>query len=525
MNPSGQNIGFSIQMSLSGGQDVQSQFTAIQQKAKSLSDALAQINKQPADPHEKEKARQQKIEREQKQQYQEKKEWLQKYGGMASTALSGSGSGIVGMMGLPGMVAAMLSAGIDAGLKKATQVVDIHNDPLMTNAHKDQAMVEAIVPMAESLRKFTESVNGVTAKIARQGMQLEQSLARINAAYEYHGKIINIGYQQTEAFARERATYRHARDPMAQINREVRGGEIAFFEEQMRYGPRNQEIMARRDVDTAQEVANYSNKSLSNRKRAFVEAEEALARRKRERDYLRKREDDEGAGIGGQRLKVEIDQANNKVLEANTELEKARAAYENEITRNLDAQNNLAEKQHQLRQATLNVAKAELEILKARESRQASAQQTIGSMSRAELARSAYALKHVQRFGIENVAPETAGDAARIAPEFIRKQREQLGAQRIQNDLKQFLTPEEYKSFDFNKDFEGGGTAAKTREEQAKVQANIDVNIQLDEEKLASQLAKNIDPVFEKLVKIMEISVKNAVDRIQDRAIKQSNLR
>lgn len=169
----------------------------------------------------------------------------------------------------------------------------------------------------------------------------------------------------------------------------------------------------------------------------------------------------------------------------------------------------------------IDVQKAELEVLKQREQRMAGIQQSLGSMSRGQFGASARAVEQVRRRGIANVSAQTAGLASQIAPEFINRQREQLGGERAAQ-LRGRMGAEAFGQV-YGNDFSPGNTLADTRRNIDRVQAEVRVAVQVDERALASEIIKTLEPVFQRLIDNVNAQIRSMENDIRAGAIRSSN--
>jgi predicted metal-dependent hydrolase len=135
--------------------------------------------------------------------------------------------------------------------------------------------------------------------------------------------------------------------------------------------------------------------------------------------------------------------------------------------------------------------------------------QKFGAMNEADFEFAKEALRAVQDSGIANVPTELADIASQVAPEYIAKQREELGAKRAGGLGKDFKGIDDSLIGDFEK-----STLAEVRAQVDKVKADVRVQINLDAEQLAEGTAKAIVEKLGAYFKSIDVKVQQVKTRI-----------
>lgn len=437
--------------------------------------------------------------------------------GVVAGGLSGGPLGALSAMGGTAGAVGGVVAAAEQGLNKMARAAEIAAAANTTVAQRSRMLVEELLPFGKAIHTFIDALTGVSQALFDQQQKFEISQRRTDSVARH-----NV---QERAFESERATQVFRRRfmdaipaaPYQDFDRSTVEGRRAFAEQSARLPA----------VDALRSAQVESGAAVSMR-----EAERAREAQIRERvtdlesrrRVLGQRLEDERQKenmFGGVRNQVGIDRAAADVLENEKRIAAETAALSEQAVRAKEAGVRAAEAESRTRRAMIDTQKAELDILRQREQRMAALQQTVGTLSRGEFAGSLRALQMVQNRGIENVSAQTAQRAAQIAPEFLAAQREQLGGQRMEL-ARGALGAEGFRRV-YGGDFAPGQALADTRRQIDRVQADIRVNIQIDERQTAQELARAIDPIFRRLIDVFQIEVRRIESEVKAGAIRQGN--
>lgn len=168
------------------------------------------------------------------------------------------------------------------------------------------------------------------------------------------------------------------------------------------------------------------------------------------------------------------------------EAARALAEEQNALNRLQDANNRsretglqLAQAESQARQRQVELSRAELENLRAREQLATSGARRIGAMTPMEREYALQAAQMVQQFGLEGLPRETRERARGLVPGLIGNLEEQEGVRFARERGLAALSPE----------FRDVGRLEELRRAQVdRVQAEVTVSVQIDEERLAQRI-------------------------------------
>jgi hypothetical protein len=415
--------------------------------------------------------------------------------GNVAQGLQAGGGGMGGMiqglgkLGAVGAVAAAALMAFHAGLKKATEIVNIENDGTKTRAQKDRGITEAVVPFAESIRKFREALDGTTEAIAANKRKLDREVVSIGAGTVYDTKKFNFQADANLAGARLNALAEPgaATGTMDTFNRGTAIGARKAAEQDMTlpaYDDRRRAgTEARAQRINADQLAGAARSAAADTKKL---KDDAIAKADRAKE-LRENENKPGAKVN----KKEIDTAFTDARIANERYLKAQEQEEAKILRAKEAGVAAANAESAARKAGITAAKAELEVLKQREERMAGMATKLGSMNQADFEMSKAMLQNVKENGIENMPAEMVDMAATVAPEFIAKQREALGEKRAKEVAGENKGIDDSTLAEFEK-----STLGEVRAQVDKVKADVRIMIDLDVQQLAQEVVNTINPLF-----------------------------
>jgi hypothetical protein len=161
-------------------------------------------------------------------------------------------------------------------------------------------------------------------------------------------------------------------------------------------------------------------------------------------------------------------------------------------------------------------------VMKQREGRASGTAQHFGGLNVGERMAGLNALKLLSERGIGNLPPELQSMAAQIAPEYVATQREKFGESALKNEAMGLLGSDRFREI-FGNDFDN--SLSQQRADIDKIQADVRVNIQLDEEALAKNIAEALGPVLSQLVKQTQAAVEQQGRDIRTGAAIGSNMR
>jgi hypothetical protein len=400
--------------------------------------------------------------------------------------LSGMMAGL-GRLGPIGMAAAAALMAFQAGLHKATEIVNIENDGTKTRAQKDRGIVEAVVPFAESIRKLREAIDGTTETLAKNKRRLDYQKVSIEAGATYERKLFDFQAESNMAGARLRAHAEPGAAPGA-MDRFDRGTAIGARKaaEQDIMMPaydaaRRANIEARAQRSQANLMAGLARGAGGESKKLKADADNKFARARELREGERT----------GPRNKAAIDTAYTDALIAQDRYLKAQAREEDLIRRAKEAGLSATQAESAARKANIDVQRAELEVLKQREERMTGLAGKLGSMGIGDFEMAKAMLQTVRETGVENLPPEMVDMAAQVAPEFIAKQREKLGEQRAKEVAGENRGIDDSILAEFEK-----STLGEVRAKVDQVKADVRVMIDLDAQELAKAVVDTLNPLF-----------------------------
>ncbi|MBP3957728.1 hypothetical protein J8F10_20955 [Gemmata sp. G18] len=447
-------------------------------------------------------------------QYKERMEAADKWAGRARGATGGITS-LIGSAGPAGRVIGAVVQSLDVALNKTAKGLEIMNDSFTSSAQKTRALVSEFIPLGESLIKFTDALDGTSDKMARQELNHRVEKATEGVAYSEYAKVRGARYEASNASFMAQAAERFKYGARDTFDRTTEGGRIGHANEAMYGSARDQLTRALRDEHAARQGVARSEGLMSGTDKLIGEREGTVNKR---REELRQVEILESRGI---RQKSEIDKAQRAVDIAQGELMTAQKMKEEEINRLKERQLALAQAQSQVRKADIEMSKTELEIANRKVERASGAAERIGGMNRGERMMGVNALRLIDRVGAENLPPEILASAGSIAPGYVADAKRKSGEKAVRG----MFLPDELKRY--FPDGMGGSDFDKSIKDQYKyldkLQADVQVKIQLDEEALASKLAESLGPVIGRLLKVTEAKITDAARSTRTGAAIQAN--
>ena len=516
-------------------------------KAKREEDANKR-QQEAADKQAKREAERQKTERQ--QQFREvqraKAERTQRAGAVGRAGLSGNATGALALAGGPvGMAAAAVVEGAEEGLKKLARAAEIASAANLTAAQRSRMVAEELIPFAGSIYRISDALRGVAQQLFQRNQQSAITTAGIEATARYESGVRAAAGERDFARAKSRAL---GNAPLVEYQSFDRGTVAG------RHAARQQELLmpaqtAERSAAAEAEAARAAKRGEEGRLAATqerlrqLEAKRAELNRNLARERGKENQTDGGRSLlggiisapgalaynairgrtitGGTRNQAGINDAAASVQENERRIAAETAALAEQTARAKEAGARAAEAESAHRKAQLEIQRQQLQLLREQEQRMAGIQQSAGAMSRGEFAAAARALRQVNQRGAGNVTAATLARAGTLAPEFIAAEREKLGGQRI-GQLRGIVGAENFGR-NFGSDFANGETAADIRKKIDKVQANVQVAIQMDEKQLADSIVKAIEPVFKRLKDVLDLEIRRIESEIRAAGVRQSN--
>lgn len=477
----------------------------------------------------------------------------------------GGGAGglgaVLGKLGPYGAAAAAALGAVDTAANRAADTMNILNNGALTNAQKREMLLSEYVPLYKSLKNFREAIDGTTEGVRKAKYKMEMGAAQVQAQYLGINKMRDVEHPYQEAVGIKGA-WNWFKTPVAPwqdttglpgAGGPAAGGAPApgaggappapggapgppppvlawpaSNPEYDRATARGSRKQAELDITLpAQDERRRAGVQAMGIKEAYTtqrgEAGMAKARATKKFEESQTAQAELEAKLkkenrpGAPRDKKGIAEAIAKADTARRESAEAQKQAETEINRLKDAGLKYAQAEHQVRQANVAVAKAELDMLKQKEDRMAGFSQKLGSMNEVDFEYAKEMLKTVQQEGIENLPAEYADAASQVAPEYIAKQREALGAKRAGGLAKEFKGIDDSQIGDFETT-----TLQEVREKVDKVKADIRVNIDLDAKQLANETANILGPIISDIKVVVERQQKEIIDTMRQQQIQKT---
>lgn len=437
----------------------------------------------------------------------------------------GGGEGVGGMVrgiATGGLGSALMGAGaigvalvaLNEGAKKTTEAVNTMNNGLLNAGQKAEMVKEQLIPFYGTVKRLDEAVSGVTETMARHGREMEENARRntlwsqqLSEGRGFYGNNIQPSRAVVTAYAAGVPEMRGAN-----FDRSTAVGERDYRE----FGIMTAATDQRRDAEMKRRVAQAAVQNQATLTATTDKRNEAAQRK-----FLERRVD-----LHVAKVNYEREQSNKNKTAYSAALRDADTAQQQAAIRTAEAKAEIARQAELAKQAVqaeveyqkanLAVMKAELDIMKQKEDRMASYAKNLGSMGIGDYERSKAMLGVVQEVGVENLPPGLVNEAAKIAPEFIEKQREKLGEKRAAEVGKQFGGIDDSVIQDFRQN-----SLKEIREKINKVELNVRLELQMQPAETAKALLAEVEPLLVKLNSAFKLEIKNLEDRIElDKLIK-----
>lgn len=414
-------------------------------------------------------------------------------GGMAGKAAGAFKGG-----GAVAGAAAVYGALVEAAGKAANGINLLRNSSL-TAAQQIQGLAEEFIPGAAVLRRFADAVDGTSERVRKAGVNYERDVVGIQADAQERARKSELGAELSGVRATANAVRDNRLGVMERFDRNTALGARAAAEQEVRQPAKDAQVEARRQQQSTKEALRDQDVRVRD---ANVRA--IMAKNKRDLAATQFQGWQDRENITGRRDKAGGIEAANKLALADRDLGLAEVQRQTELNRQRELGVKYAEAESAVRKGNIEASKAELEVLKQKEDRMAGTAQRLGSMGRGEFELRKEALRQVKAAGgLENVPPELAALAGEIAPEYIAKQREQLGGLRGKEVAKEFRGLDDSTV----KDFENA-TLKEVRAQVDGVKADVRIQIDLDAQQVADDIFKRTRDVFGELIKAIEAQVK-----------------
>lgn len=438
-------------------------------------------------------------------------------GGIGTAA--GGVTAVLGKLGPAGAIAGAAVAALDAAMSKAAKAVDIWGNKTLSQAQRTEMLKEEFVPLYASFKKLAEAVDGTAERVRQAQLKLERALVDIGARAA-------AGRQYRQADAQFGEPYRAllraagAQDqlpPTAAFDRSTAVGE----RQQADAAQVQQAEDARRRARLAAAGAKEEGFARSVAMKGAVQEQAAAANEAAGfTKVLRQRRANENAG--GPRDKAGIAEAAGAAREANEVATVANSTALEQIQRRMENVVKLATAESEARKANIAVMQAELGVLEQKEQRMAGFAKQLGAMNEGdfELAKANLdMLREAEKDGTLRDLPSEVGDAAaRIAPEYVAKQREKVGAERAKELGQDYKGIDDSLIQDFTKE-----TLAQVRAQVDKVRADVRVEIDLDAAATAEAIATQIKPVMAEYAAALRLQVTLTKEKAEIEKIQRVN--
>lgn len=453
--------------------------------------------------------------------------------GLAGGALQAGGlGGVGGALGLVGggaMVAAATAMvmAFEKGIQRVAGALEAQAGLHLSQSRRSMATAEALDPTGtiSNLRRAADAAVYLPGKNIRD-FEHAQRMAMIRTRGQTNRQAGGLFFDRRQAEIGAMATGAVGYAGLQRFDRSSMQGEVAYGEYQKRLPAQDEAVRAQRAVLAAQQGHGEQLAKVEAMQAGVAAARQELARRDTNIANLAARED-RGSGvrsrITGKELpsggllqqghaKGQMDIALKEREKASLDLENKLSQLEDEKNRKKQTGLQLAEAEHQKRQASINSARAELEILQQREQRMSQQAQRLGVMNKGSRMQGLAASRFIKQFGIGAATPDIIAAAQAFAPDYVRKQAEGFGERNPEAQAGR------REGFLFDQ-----GNLNEIRQQIDKVQANIRVDIGLDEEKLATKLAEVLKQTFFDFLKDIAAKMQKSTSDVRGGKIQERN--
>lgn len=427
--------------------------------------------------------------------------------GALRTAGGFAGGGVVGGLGTAGVAGAagaLAFGAIESGLNRLANAANISQAGLLTEAQKREELLSEFVPLYGSIKRLREAFDGTTERMAEADRALARNIADIGARSYERARTAEILAErvQPQETARAFGAFGGYNAPgLPTFDRASAIGQRRYEEFQAvlpaEEEVRRSKIRAEAGRSAAERLEGTAGQAMSD-----LEDRKREARLARERFAAIREEENRNPS---KRNKAEMYEAGRNAQRAAEEVVRAAEFAEAQVTRQKEAQVKAAQQELEYEKALVEASKARLAVEEQRERRMAGAARSVGGMTDAEfeMAKAVTAQVAANPEQIRNLPPELRGQVGKIAPEFLAKEEERIGAERLGGAARG-----ELKGVDDSvlQDFRNR-TLQEVRARVDSMRADIRIQIDLNEEAMANRIAKILEGVFGRLKVIIDAKV------------------
>lgn len=225
-----------------------------------------------------------------------------------------------------------------------------------------------------------------------------------------------------------------------------------------------------------------------------------------------------GGGSGNieerMRAAIELQRSNNELIGQEAQLRESASRIGQ---RDID----LAREQSQVRQAQIRQTQALVELERSRISAMEQAQQRIGAMEEPEYEQALSITRYIQQHGLQSVSREMREQARGIDPDLIQRLEQERGAERITRRGRTGAA-EAVGTRDTFAPFAGGATVEGRRQNLQRLEQQIQINVGMDEEKLASRIAAALNNTMLRLERVIARQATLMEQRVEGGVILQN---
>lgn len=438
--------------------------------------------------------------------------------------------------------AAMIGGGALAGMYMGqrlvgagTNIATALGNPYLTSQQRGLAVAESLPIVGstiESLHRFKEAIDGLPRALLEMRLGFERASAglqlRTEAAQQRFGVEHEVWVASRRAAGLEEA-FKEGPRPLRTDN--TPGARLHNREARALNAAELQRTRARVDLETARSAQTDYDSRVRQLQRELDRAKaRAAGQNAMQTEAGRQRIYDRGewlaindiirhpqwntplrlslAGLfGSGGGKVGVAQVAGTELQGSEAVLAKRAQLEKAITEARRNQLSIAEKEHAVREADINLQRTQLALIRNREQRTGSIEQQVGMMSAGERINAQATINRAKRFGLAGLTPQQRGLLAGLAPEYTRIEAQKLGAHNpLTDSIKQLeqLGPQ---------------TSQELRGQRLKLEQQVEVNVRVDEGKLASAIEKKLAAFSDRLIQLIDLRVQESERQLRIRQI------
>lgn len=429
---------------------------------------------------------------------------------------SGGAAGVAGAMGFgamaPAAIVGLITAAIMKGMDKAAEALEIAAKSTFSESRKQRELAESVFDVTgigSKVRRFNEAALADPIR-GENERSFAINSAGIEARMELEKRSAGQSFDRNRLAAASQAVDANGRVIFRGGDRSTFQGGIAYENAQRRNLAANVGVDADRRLGAASAIDRAQGERLGIAGQgldAAVRARDKAAARIEELRRLEGVSGEEWAaskgrsgrgvralmgldatfGGGNARAaiqKSDLDTAIKAKQTADLNVQAALAKFEDESLRKQKTKVELIEAESQKRKAVVEAGKAELDVLKAQEARLAQQNVSLGGQNKGQRMSGLAAARFLKQNGLDMATPEIVAAAEGFAPDFVRKQKEQFaeGTDEVRAGKAEGFLEQ--------------GVLNDVRAKLDKVQADVQVQIGLDEKVLAKAMAEQMGEVF-----------------------------